>query len=219
MNTPITGIKNYVLLGPPGSGKSTQAGKLKEKFSLAHVDVGSELRKLAESDTELGNRIHEVINVKKELVSDGLIGCVVEHVLKDMDATQGVLIDGAPRRISQVDEVEAALASQGRKIDKVIFLDLSLEEAIKRISIRFLCLNCKAPYIKSDEMPLVCTLCGGEIGQRQDDTPEGVAKRYEVFMAETRPVIEYFEETRMLLRVDASLSPEEIFDFLTEKLS
>lgn len=219
MNIPTVAVKNYVLLGPPGSGKSTQAGKLKEKFSLAHIDVGGELRKLVESKTELGVRIHEVINVRKELVSDGLIGCVVEHVLKNVLASKGVLIDGAPRRISQVDEVEQALVSQERKIDKVIFLDLSLEEAVKRISIRFLCLSCKAPYIKSDEMPLVCTVCGGEIGQRQDDTPEGVAKRYAVFMAETRPVIEYFEETRMLLRVDASLTPEEIFDFLVEKLS
>ncbi len=219
MNTPIESVKNYVLLGPPGSGKSTQATKLKEKLRLAHVDVGSELRKLAESETDLGKRIHEVINVKKELVSDGLIGCVVEHVIKNIEPTRSVLIDGAPRRISQVDEVEQALGSHGRKIAKVIFLDLSLEEAVKRISIRFLCLNCKKPFIKQEQMSLVCDECGGKVGQRQDDTPDGVAKRYEVFMAETRPVIEYFEEQRMLLRIDARMLPDEIFEILMKKLA
>lgn len=219
MNTPIESVKNYVLLGPPGSGKSTQATKLKEKLHLAHVDVGSELRSLAESETELGKRIHEVINVKKELVSDGLIGCVVEHVLKGIKSDTGVLVDGAPRRISQVDEVEQALALHERKIAKVIFLDLSLEEAVKRISIRFLCLKCKKPFIKQEVMSLICDQCGGEIGQRQDDTPDGVAKRYEVFMAETRPVIEYFEEQRMLLRIDARMLPDEIFEILMKKLA
>ncbi|MCW1888438.1 MAG: nucleoside monophosphate kinase [Candidatus Moranbacteria bacterium] len=219
MNTSLESVKNYVLLGPPGSGKSTQATKLKEALSLSHVDVGSELRKLAESETDLGKRIHEVINIKKELVSDGLIGCVVEHVIKGIESDRGVLIDGAPRRISQVDEVEAALASHGRKIARVIFLDLSLEEAVKRISIRFLCLSCKKPFIKKEEMSFTCDQCGGEIGQRQDDTPEGVAKRYEVFMSETRPVIEYFEEQRILLRIDARLLPDEIFDILMKKIA
>ena len=117
--------KNYILLGPPGSGKSTQATILKNKYHLAHIDVGSELRRLAESGTDLGKTIHQVINVKKELVSDGLIGDVVAHILTSLSQDQGVLLDGAPRRISQVDEVEKALADRGRTVEKVIFLDLS----------------------------------------------------------------------------------------------
>jgi adenylate kinase len=210
--------KNYVLLGPPGSGKSTQATRLRETLGLTHIDIGSELRRLAESDTELGKCIHEVINVKKELVSDGLIGKVIEHVLKDVSSEMGVLIDGAPRRASQIDEVEEALKKHQREIRSVIFLDLSLEEAIKRISNRFLCLLCKTPVIKFDTAVESCSLCGGTVGQRQDDTKEGVTKRYEVFMAETRPVIDFFEQKGVLIRVDASLRPEEISEILIEKM-
>jgi len=210
--------ENYVLLGPPGSGKSTQANRLKETLGLAHIDVGSELRTLAESDTDLGRRIHEVINIKKELVSDGLIGKVAEHVLSQISEEKGVLIDGAPRRVSQIDEVEEALKLYQREIRYVIFLDLSLEEAVRRISNRFLCLQCKAPIIKVDETPEICSLCGGRVGQRQDDTEEGVTKRYEVFMAETRPVIDFFEKKGKLIRIDASLAPESISEALIEKL-
>jgi adenylate kinase len=205
--------KNYILLGPPGSGKSTQATLLKKKYHLAHVDVGSELRRLAESGSELGNTINEVINVRKELMSDGLIGDVIKHVISSLPSTDGVLIDGAPRRLSQIDEVEEALALYKRDIDKIIFLDIKQAAAVLRISKRFMCQECKAPYIGSPESIKelgACAVCGGPIGQRVDDTPEGVAKRYAVFMEQTLPVIEHYAKKDKLLRIDAELSPEEI---------
>ncbi len=213
--------KNYILLGPPGSGKSTQATILKNKYRLAHIDVGSELRRLAESGTDLGKTIHQVINVKKELVSDGLIGDVVAHILTSLSQDQGVLLDGAPRRISQVDEVEKALADRGRTVEKVIFLDLSEKTAIERISKRFLCQECKAPYIGSwEEIKILeaCTVCGGVIGQRPDDTKEGVAKRYAVFVSDTRPVVENYQTQGKLVRIDAELPYEDIARSIEESL-
>jgi adenylate kinase len=213
--------ENYVLLGPPGSGKSTQANFLKKKHNLSHIDIGSELRHLAESDTHLGKAIHEIINVKKELVPDGLIGEVIEHVLLRISVDQGLLVDGAPRRISQVDEVEEALASQGRAVQKIIYLDLDKNVAIKRISTRWLCQECKAPYIGTkEEIEALsgCSVCGGMIGQRKDDTEEGVAKRYTVFMEETRPVIEYYRQAGKLIHIDASLTPEEVSALIEQSL-
>lgn len=213
--------KNYVLLGPPGSGKSTQATLLKNKYSLAHIDIGSELRRLAESDTDLGRKIHQIINVKKELVSDGLVGEVIENTLGAIPRNQGVLLDGAPRRVSQTDEVEEALASQGRIIDKVVFLDLSEQHAIQRISKRWLCQECKAPYIGSiEEIQAlgVCSVCSGAISQRPDDTPEGVSKRYAVFVSNTRPVLEYYQAQGKLIRIDAELPPEAIASTIEQSL-
>jgi adenylate kinase len=186
---------------------------LKKKYHLAHVDVGSELRRLAESGSELGNTINEVINVRKELMSDGLIGDVIKHVISSIQNSDGVLIDGAPRRLSQIDEIEEALALFERNIERVIFLDIKEDAAILRISKRFMCQECKAPYIGSPESIKElgpCAVCGGPIGQRIDDTPEGVAKRYAVFMEQTLPVIEHYIKEGKLARINAELSPEEI---------
>lgn len=216
MNTALP--KNYIILGPPGSGKSTQATILKKKLGLTHIDIGGELRRLAESDTDLGVIINEVINIKKELVSDGLIGDVIAHILKSLPEESGVLIDGAPRRVSQIDEVVEALQQKGRSITRVIFLMIPLEVAVERISRRWLCLSCQAPYIDAKEGNS-CTICGESIGQRKDDTPLGVEKRYRVFMEETLPVVEYFESKNLLIHLDASLPSEEISHILQEQLT
>ncbi len=213
--------ENYILLGPPGSGKSTQANRLKEKHQLSHIDIGGELRRLAESDTDLGKLINEIINIRKELVPDGLIGDVLTHVLQGIESESGILIDGAPRRVSQIDEVEDALATQQREIHKVIFLDLESVVAVKRISTRWLCVDCKNPYIgtQAEIAALgVCQKCGGTISQRKDDTEEGVQKRYQVFMEETRPVIEYYRNLGKLIQIDASLSPEQVSDCIEQSL-
>lgn len=213
--------KNYVLLGPPGSGKSTQAKLLKIKHDLAHIEIGSELRRLAESDTELGRTVHEIINIRKELVPDGLIDDVLGQVLKTIPHLIGVLLDGAPRKLSQIKEVEHAFSLHDRVIDRIIFLDISEQVAIERISTRWLCQECKAPYIGSREIienlgP--CSVCGGALSQRTDDTPEGVAKRYQVFTDETRPVIEHYEKKNKLIRINAELDPEEIASLIEQSL-
>lgn len=210
--TPSAG--NYILLGPPGSGKSTQAELLKKALGLAHIDIGSELRAAAEEDTSFGHMVNDIMNQRHELLPDDIMKAVIEKSLKNIPATQGLLLDGAPRRASQIDEVLGVIHDSGRTIDRVIFISLSEEESVERISKRYFCLSCRKPYILGRDIfstEAVCDACGGKIGQRKDDTPEGVRTRYQIFHSETLPVIEHFEKMHLLLRVDGNQEADAIF--------
>lgn len=215
-------IRNYSLLGPPGSGKSTQAELLKKNFNLIHVDIGSELRAVAEQDTELGRTIDEIIHHRGELVPDNLMDEVFRQAIARAPKDKSVLLDGAPRYMSQIKELEQILKENGRVIDKIIFIDIPEEEAIARISKRYLCFACRRPFIMGKDITLedtVCRFCSGRIGQRKDDTPEGIHKRFSVFQAETYPVIEHFEKKGMLLRINGKQTAEEIFQDISEHLN
>lgn len=205
---------NYILLGPPGSGKSTQAELLRKALNLVHIDIGSELRAAAEEDTPFGRELNDTINHRHELATDAVMQEVFTRALKRVPADQGILLDGAPRRSSQIDEVLHVLRSSGRNVDRVIFVTLSESESVERISKRYLCFGCRQPYVFGKNLfssDTKCVVCGGKIGQRKDDTPEGVSKRYQIFYSETLPVIEYFEKEHLLLRVDGDQAAEKIF--------
>ncbi len=215
--------KSFVLLGPAGSGKSTQARLLVDRLHLTHVDMGGALRKVAGEDTAFGKALYEVINVRKELVPDGTIEKVLDHAFADIAAEQNVVLDGAPRRRSQVDEVERVLSRHGRSIDKVIFIHLPEEVSVERIASRFACAQCgKAFIIGTRERAmhdLKCSDCSGNLEQRKDDTPEGVRKRLAIFATDTLPVIEYYREQGKLLTVEGTGSVEEIFDDIKKEIS
>lgn len=209
----------YILLGPPGSGKSTEAKILGEKRGLHHIEMGSELRKVAAQESPLGALVNEIVYQKKELVPDGIVGEVLSHALEGVDA--GVLLDGAPRQLSQIDEVEDALKKYGRTIEKIIYLSLSLEDCVTRISKRFLCESCKTAYkqgVDAEAETGICSKCQGRVAQRHDDTPEGVAKRYQVFQSQTVPVIDFFKEKGMVIEVGALGDPGVIADEIMKAL-
>lgn len=202
------------MLGPPGSGKSTQAERLRKDLDLIHIDIGSELRAAAEADTLFGRALNDTINRRRELVSDGIVEQVLIQVLKRLPAETGTLIDGAPRRASQIDEVVGALELFGRNVERVIFIGLSEKESVERLSKRYLCFGCHKSYIFGQDLfvtDALCTLCGGRIGQRKDDTMAGIRTRYRIFHAETLPVIEYFGKEHKLLRVDGTGTADEVF--------
>ena len=213
--------KNYILLGPPGSGKSTQAELLRKKFGLVHIDIGSELRAAAEEDTPFGHQLNDIINRKRELAPDEVMETVLQNALSRVPEGTGVLLDGAPRRKGQIDHVLQALLASGRPLDHAIFIELSEAESVDRISKRYLCFGCHRPYIMGKDIEgadTVCHFCGGKIGRRKDDTPEGVRKRFQIFHTDTLPVVEYFKEEGKLFAVDGNQGSEAIFQAITAHL-
>ncbi|MDD5083696.1 MAG: nucleoside monophosphate kinase [Candidatus Moranbacteria bacterium] len=206
---------NLILLGPQGSGKSTQAKMLVQHLGMIHVDMGSALRTIAKKDTYLGRQVNEIMNVRKELVSDELVSKILHHVIGDIDDDQGIILDGAPRKESQIQSVERVLADYDRTIDKAIFINIPTEVSVARIASRFACSLCSKAYvIDANEQlthDLSCSECGGQLEQRVDDTPEGVRKRLAVFAKETTPVIEHYRAIGKLLEVDGTKTAEEIY--------
>jgi adenylate kinase len=208
---------NLVILGPQGCGKGTQAEFLAKKFNLEHIDIGSALREVSKMETPLGKEIYETLNAKQGLVSDKIITDVLRFELGSLPREQGIILDGAPRRLEQAKLIESLLQESGRKLDAVIFVNISETESIKRISKRWICKKCKAVLImgkdikdKNDK----CPKCGGDVMQREDDTEEGVKKRLAVFQKETIPVIEYFKQEGILIEIDG----DQIIEKVTEDI-
>ncbi len=209
----------YIVLGSAGSGKSTQAELLKSSLHLAHIDIGAELRAVAAHDTPLGRQVNDFINVKHEFAPDDIVLSVLVDAVRSVPNTVGLLIDGIPRRESQIEKVLQVLAESGRTLNKVIFIDVPEAVSVDRISKRYACEGCKRSYILGknlidSEKP--CRYCGGHISQRADDTEEGVRKRHQIFHQETLPVVKYFESTGQLLHVDGNQETYRVFKFILE---
>jgi adenylate kinase len=214
-------MKTVVLLGPPGSGKSTQAQYLLERLQASHIDMGASLRKEALLPTPLGREVYRIINVEKTLVSDTVIASVLEDVLSQVVSDRDIVLDGAPRRASQIGLIEAVLRQSHHPLKYVVFLRMAEETAVSRIASRFYCQQQKHALILGRDVLTpsdACPVCGSAIEQRVDDTPEGVRKRYRVFAEETLPVIEHYRAHGKLIEVDASLSPEIVQALIGQQL-
>ncbi|MGB4833854.1 MAG: nucleoside monophosphate kinase [Candidatus Moraniibacteriota bacterium] len=209
----------YILLGSAGSGKSTQAELLKSSLHLAHIDIGAELRAVAAHDTALGRQVNEFINVKHELAPDDTVFAVLVDAVHSVPETVGLLIDGIPRRESQIQKFLDVLRDSGRILDKVIFIDVPEAVSVDRISKRYACEGCKRTYILGKNLidsTKPCRYCGGRILQRVDDTEEGVRKRHHIFHQETLSVVRYFESTGQLLHVDGNQETYRVFKYILE---
>ncbi|MFZ1719916.1 MAG: nucleoside monophosphate kinase [Candidatus Moraniibacteriota bacterium] len=213
--------KNYILLGPPGSGKSTQADFFKARLHLTHIDMGGELRAIATEESLFGKEVYRTIYVKRELATDEVVRQALGWALAKADPKKGVVLDGAPRRESQIKEVIDILAEYGRDIDGVIFIDLPKEVSIDRISRRFSCEQCGEKFVSGmhpEDHAEPCFKCGGKLVQRKDDTPAGVENRWRIFHEDTEPVIRHFESEGKLLHVDGTLPAEDIFQQIEQSI-
>ncbi len=210
MSTAFTAI----LLGPPGSGKSTQANFLVKELEAVHVDIGLALRKTAEMSTPLGVRISDIMNRRKELVPDDIVEEVLSGALASVSPDRLVIIDGAPRCSAQIGIVDAMLKIFERKVDVAIYVALSEEESVRRISRRWMCPQCNRPFVRGadfQEENAMCPTCRVRLLRRKDDTEEGVRKRFQVFALNTLPVVEHYRKEGNLLEVDGTKDPVMLF--------
>jgi adenylate kinase len=201
-----------ILLGAPGAGKGTQAVMLAEKLNLVQVASGDLFRQALQQKTELGLKAKSYMD-KGQLVPDEITIQMVLERLAAPDCEKGAILDGFPRNTGQAEALDKALAQQSKAIDKVVYVMVSEAELLKRLSGRWICRDCQAPYHAVDSPPKVagkCDRCGGELYQRADDNEETVKKRLEVYFAETSPLIDYYNRTGKLLEINGEGSPADI---------
>ncbi|MBC8429430.1 MAG: adenylate kinase [Dehalococcoidia bacterium] len=193
-----------ILLGAPGAGKGTQAAIVARELRLVHIATGDLFRQALEQGTELGIKAKSYMERGVLVPDDITIGMVLER-LSAPDCEEGAILDGFPRNLEQAEALDKALQEQAKAIDKVIYIKVSEEELIKRLSGRWICRNCQMPYHAVNSPPRVwgkCDKCGGELYQRPDDTVETVKQRLKVYFAQTAPLIDYYAKVGKLLEID-----------------
>ena len=202
-----------IMLGAPGAGKGTQAKRIAEKYSLPHISTGDIFRANIKNGTELGNKAKSYMD-KGSLVPDEItIGMLIDRI-NDKDCVNGYVLDGFPRTLAQASSLDEALAKRNEKIDYAIDVDVPDENIINRMGGRRACLNCGATYhleFIPTKVEGICDNCSNEIVIREDDKPETVKKRLEVYHAQTQPLIDYYSNKDILKSVDGTLEIDEVF--------
>ena len=195
-----------VLLGPPGSGKGTQAERLEQELHLPHVASGDLFRENIGNETELGLLAKGYVD-RGQLVPDDVTIAMVRERLWQPDCDDGVILDGFPRTLAQAEALDEMLASAGRALAGVLYINVPDEESVRRLSGRWICRQCQAPYHTIFSPPAregVCDACGGELYQRDDDKPETVRARLKVYHQQTAPLIDYYRQAGLLVEVDGA---------------
>lgn len=196
---------NIILLGPPGSGKGTQAKRIEQAHGIIQLSTGDMLRATTGSDTEFGRRVKAIMD-SGQLVPDDIIIEMIDRRIVQPDCSQGFILDGFPRNVAQARALDAMLAEHGLRLDHVILLDVDEAVLVDRLSGRFSCNQCGASYHDRYNRPSrdgVCDGCGStEFTRRADDRPEAVKARFEVYRNQTAPILPYYRDRGILRRVD-----------------
>ncbi len=203
-----------ILMGPPGAGKGTQAKDVSEKLGIPHISSGDIFRGEMNAGTELGQKLKTFVD-SGQLVPDELTTQIVVKRLGQDDCRNGYLLDGFPRTLAQAESLDAELAAGGQKMDAVVNLEIAAERIAERMAGRRVCPKCGASYHLQTLPPKVegiCDRCGAKLIQRADDNPETVRDRLNVYAEKTAPLIAYYQEQGVLVRVDADGSPAEVRD-------
>jgi adenylate kinase len=212
--------KYIILLGAPGAGKGTQAAMLTEALAVPHVASGDLFRSALQKETPLGLEAKKYMD-QGLLVPDEVTIAMVRERLALPDCEEGVILDGFPRTLEQAKALDAALAEEGRAIDKVLYIKVPNEELVARLSERWICRDCQAVYHTIANPPQQagrCDACGGELYQRSDDKPETVRRRLEVYFEQTMPLIEYYTEIGVLTEVNGDQSISKVQTALLEAI-
>lgn len=202
-----------IMLGAPGAGKGTQAKKIAAKYNIPHISTGDIFRANIKNGTELGKKAKTYMD-QGLLVPDELtVDLVIDRVGQD-DCANGYILDGFPRTIPQAESLDAALAKMGEKVDFAVNVEVPDENIVNRMSGRRACLKCGATYHVVYAAPKaegICDTCGENLVLREDDKPETVQKRLNVYHEQTQPLIDYYTKQGVLKTVDGTKNLEEVF--------
>lgn len=209
-----------IMLGAPGAGKGTQAKRIAAKYSIPHISTGDIFRANIKNNTELGQKAKTYMD-KGELVPDELVVDLIMDRFKQPDAANGYVLDGFPRTIPQAEALDKALEANGESVDFAINVEVPDENIIKRMGGRRACVGCGATYhieFNAPKVEGVCDTCGEKLILRDDDKPETVKKRLDVYHDQTQPLIEYYQGKGILKSVDGTQPMEKVFEDITSIL-
>lgn len=204
---------NIVLLGPPGVGKGTYTDILSKKYKIPHIPTGELIREAIRNKTELGKKVEEYVN-RGDLAPDELVIQLIKNRLEKDDCKNGFLLDGFPRTIPQAEALE-----KFKKIDKVLNFVASEEVIQDRLGGRRTCKKCGAIFHVKNIPPKVsgvCDRCGGELYQREDETPEAIRIRMKKYDKKTKPLIDYYRNKGLLANINANYPFEEIRKIISQ---
>ena len=206
---------NLILFGAPGSGKGTQAERLRDRFSLKHISTGDLLRDAVARGTKLGKKVENIM-AAGELVSDEIVLELIREAVSSVKADEsltGWMLDGFPRTVSQAQALDQLLADTGERIDEVVVLEVDRDAVIQRLSARRSCPECKAVYNVLNLPPTkegVCDNCGAALVHRKDDQPETISNRLDVYEAQTMPILEHYQGNVDIGKVDGNSPIDEV---------
>ena len=209
-----------VLLGPPGAGKGTQAPLLAEKLGVPKVASGDLFRDHRRRDTELGRMARTYMD-RGVLVPDHVTIRMVMEWIGETAKSRGFLLDGFPRTVAQADALDREMKDRGG-IDRVLYIRVPNDELVRRLSGRLTCGSCRTVYnldTSPPNTPEVCDRCGGTVVQREDDKPEAVRRRLQVYAEETEPLVEYYRSQGNLVDIDGEGSIEDVGASLVSAIS
>ena len=202
-----------IMLGAPGAGKGTQAKQIADKYSIPHISTGDIFRANIKEGTELGKKAKTFMD-QGLLVPDDLVVDLVVDRIKQADCSNGFVLDGFPRTIPQAESLDAALEKINEKMDYAIDVDVPDENIVNRMSGRRACINCGATYhvvTIPTKVEGICDRCGNPVVLRDDDQPETVKKRLDVYHEQTQPLIDYYTKQSILKSVDGTQPMGDVF--------
>lgn len=209
-----------ILLGPPGAGKGTQAAGIVEKYNIPHISTGDIFRKNIKEGTELGKKAKGYID-QGLLVPDELtVGLVTDRIAQP-DCEKGFMLDGFPRNVAQAQHLDKYLKEVGISLNKVVNIEVDKDILVGRAVGRRICKSCGATYHVEFNPPKVdgiCDVCGGELYQRADDNEETVSKRIQVYLDETKPLVNYYSEEGIIANINGQQSIDKVFGDIVEAL-
>jgi len=212
---------NIILLGPPGAGKGTQAARLVERHGMRQLSTGDMLRAAVKAETPTGLKVKAIMEAG-ELVSDEIVSTLISEELVALPQTVGLIFDGYPRTAAQAQQLDDILARHHRKLDRVVELEVDEDALVERITGRFSCANCGAPYHDRYKLPKVagtCDVCGShDFKRRPDDNEATVRTRMAEYRAKTAPILPYYQERGLVRKIDGMAPVEDVAASIDEIL-